>query len=584
MVFDKLKGISTNARFTLLSFWVIFGAHECRTRWRAIAQQMGLPYRAFSLAINELINNGVVTYYDAPEDRGRPLRVLLLSQQTSEQLAHWCDQNQLHYQLVRFLLTQHTNSRQQIRRNAQLNFTSKNCLLLVMLLMHANKHGVVRNLSTKRIQLLTGMKAQAIRCQLNKLESLGFIFKRIPGVKNATILSRRSRKVWLNLGHPLLVHGQNIHNVIIACLEVDVASRPNFKSVSDLRLHQYMLFNILNELQTRPTYLRHPKKELEEIHKVLEKSYAESNHEDKFELFSQASVKREKLSFASKPVVPLPLVSAYYDEVQDLVNVLPSSVFTVPRKNSLIAEALRRDPSLIFRHDNPDATHHVFSTMDLWVSEAITLLASETSEDAEPPAKTPTDDGAQPKKENDDEINTKIYERIETFTLQKLNTLGSGEHTEEEIREEHEHMKQVTERLVTRLTEATVSLAKTLLRILKEQNICTRQSVINYSSWHTATLNKRQKAHLVANEKLAGVIQIIKKSSQQRGCFTNTLVVNQVAERSGGSKYLRDVIVTEETLASLCDAHKQTLQRMLDANHATNKGIIISALNSDPAS
>ena len=145
-------------------------------------------------------------------------------------------------------------------------------------------------------------------------------------------------------------------------------------------------------------------------------------------------------------------------------------------------------------------------------------------------------------------------------------------------------MKQVTERLVTHLTEATVSLAKTLLGILKEQNICTRQSVINYSSWHTATLNKRQKAHLVANEKLAGVIQIIKKSSQQRGCFTNTLIVNQVAERSGGSKYLRDVIVTEKTLESLCDAHKQTLQRMLDVNHATNKGIIISALNSDPAS
>ena len=141
MVFDKLKGISTNARFTLLSFWVIFGAHECRTRWRAIAQQMGLPYRAFSLAINELINNGVVTYYDAPEDRGRPLRVLMLSEQTSERLAHWCAQNQLHYRLVEFLLTQHTKSRQQTKRNAQLDFTSKNCLLLVMLLMHADKPG-----------------------------------------------------------------------------------------------------------------------------------------------------------------------------------------------------------------------------------------------------------------------------------------------------------------------------------------------------------------------------------------------------------------------------------------------------------
>ena len=345
-----------------------------------------------------------------------------------------------------------------------------------------------------------------------------------------------------------------------------------------------MLFNILNEFQTRPAYLRHTREGLEDTHNALEKSYAESNHEDKFEFFSQTFVRLKRFSFARKNVDTMPLVSAYYDEAQNLVNVLPSSVFAVPRKNSLIAEALRRDPSLIFRHDNPDATHHVFSTMDLWVSEAITLLASETSEDAEPPAKTPTDDGAQPKKENDDEINTKIYERIETFTLQKLNTLGSGEHTEEEIREEHEHMKQVTERLVTHLTEATVSLAKTLLGILKEQNICTRQSVINYSSWHTATLNKRQKAHLVANEKLAGVIQIIKKSSQQRGCFTNTLIVNQVAERRGGSKYLRDVIVTEKTLESLCDAHKQTLQRMLDVNHATNKGIIISALNSDPAS
>lgn len=536
--------LSANAKFFLVAYYLLMQGRSPFLNAKKLSNILSMPYASLLEAVRELESNGLVTLANRPVDKGRPLREIRLVREAKKKLS------ELGFETVSkaHIFCVPNVTAQSWMHN---KLTVKNRLLLVILHVLSNRTGVIEGLTFHQIASLASLKAAGLRSQLNKLEKLGFIFKLIPGIKNTTIFSRRAGIIWLNSEHPLLTWGKDIHNVVI--FSAFKTEGPwDGKSVSDLFLCHAQLSQTLDMFSSPPRYAsKHKNRVLETSIRTLEELYACSNYETSTAFLQEASSTPELSYFAA------------YGGLDDLVKVLPESIFSGPRRPSIIDEALRRETSSALTESNPDVAHHLVSSIDLWVTEIINLRIGGSH--------------------SENEMLNHAKSTIERFLLCKLNTLGAGEHTEEEIEQEYQHMRTVLGAFIRSLAKDTCKLAEALTGILAKHGINTAQCRINYRACYANEWNKQQKSSIAVYEKLAGIIQIIKPAPSQPSSIKNTLITNTIIQRKD-NWYLKDIVVTGSTIEPISEEQRQQISHMLQINHAANKGIVIEALSEDTAS
>ena len=98
----------------------------------------------------------------------------------------------------------------QTRESGIGNLTPANRITLSILLAHANRCGVVRNLGHALLAKLTGLITQdRLDSQINKLTELGYIYSQIAGVTGKYLFGRQTGAFFLNLWSDHLIYKQS---------------------------------------------------------------------------------------------------------------------------------------------------------------------------------------------------------------------------------------------------------------------------------------------------------------------------------------------------------------------------------------
>lgn len=88
------------------------------------------------------------------------------------------------------------------RAGLQERVSASNRLLLVIMLSHADRFGIVSELGLADLSKLTGLTRAQVEAQLFKLNQLGLIRSKIPGFSGSKLLGSSKTVYFLNLHHP----------------------------------------------------------------------------------------------------------------------------------------------------------------------------------------------------------------------------------------------------------------------------------------------------------------------------------------------------------------------------------------------
>ena len=229
----KLKLCDPGAKFFFIAFWRCYGAatpEPCSLK--KLAEGLRLPAQAVSKAVAQLVDAAILRVVTQPEGRGRPRCTYEMSKAVQSDLGDIEERALNHSVLVEHLLSGEriraiwpgwkgdaqpvrgsgARSRGEKRvapgRVGQLSLANR--LLLMILLSRADPFGVVRDLSSKELCLLTGMDGAALKQRLRRLTALGFIRRHIPGVASPVFAAKLKSIYLLNLNHLQLSPGGDV--------------------------------------------------------------------------------------------------------------------------------------------------------------------------------------------------------------------------------------------------------------------------------------------------------------------------------------------------------------------------------------
>ncbi len=109
-----------------------------------------------------------------------------------------------------------------------------NRLLLAVMLLHADKFGVVRDIGSAALQEMTCLSSGRLKHRIARLIEIGVIKAYVPGAARSALFNKTSSVYFLNLDHPELSAGTSFTNVRVYKRKVGI-------SEIDLRVANQML-------------------------------------------------------------------------------------------------------------------------------------------------------------------------------------------------------------------------------------------------------------------------------------------------------------------------------------------------------
>lgn len=159
--------VSAEAKFFLLKFIQLFGLDQVVHRGvKEFASDIGLSDRLVSRSLEELLARGHLVRQTLHEGRGRPKSEYSISTALSAKLnRESCASASVHGELISYVI-----SSPELHDGKLLSVTNR--LLLAVLLQHADKFGVVRELGLSELSKLTGLNRERTKGHIHKLQSL----------------------------------------------------------------------------------------------------------------------------------------------------------------------------------------------------------------------------------------------------------------------------------------------------------------------------------------------------------------------------------------------------------------------------
>src|SRR5699024_7856851 len=504
----QYEALTSNAKFVLLSYWLMHGSGEEQLSWKNLARAMVMPYRSFALAMNELISNGMIEAYSAPSGRGRPVRVMNVAKKVTEDLVSVLSQQHSHYHRIYILLARYHHAPKPAEDHLALSI--KNRLLLTVLFLLANEHGLVEGVSVKQVSDATGLTDQAIRFQLAKLEKAEFFFSFVQGVKHAPIVSRRPAIYWLNLGHPVFFNFKASSLAFVLNKPIRLNEGVHDEGLQALFSACLFVSTTIDEASKTPVFC-HPKLLLKQKERLEQKYQALSAAEGLIEL-----------------IVALEREEGFYglDFIDDVFRHRPpSSVFEAPKKQSLVLEMRKR--SLFAAFSGQDVLRQLGVIIDYAISNLLTAKLKNSE---------PIEIGA-------------ISEKIMHFLLKRLNTLGPPSHqTAEELAIEREFMQERVGQFCLSLSKSIDAYTGALTSLLKNNNGTHELENIDIVNFRSLSLgqHKAYVHYLPSHYGFSGVIQVVYRRGAVTGGFRNKLLaVREITDINLSGKKIISLQATE---------------------------------------
>lgn len=208
---DRLRRnipLSPKAKYVLARFALCFQGQACQHERGELAALLGVSKGRLSDALHELVERGLLVSHLQCGRRGRPRNhysvspgtwQLLRSAQNSDMEAgdfHWAA-------IERVMTTAPATRTRQEQGQGTESLPLEARLLLCALLCHADRHGVVRKLSSIDLYRLTGLRRDALKNRLQSLVNFELIRAWIPGVTSHALFGKAKSVYYLNLQHPI---------------------------------------------------------------------------------------------------------------------------------------------------------------------------------------------------------------------------------------------------------------------------------------------------------------------------------------------------------------------------------------------
>lgn len=169
---------------------------------RDMVKKTGMNDRVISRSLTNLVESGILTSYQVIQGRGRPrtrYRISEIFKIKLESLVKLKDDR--YFSIVTLLLG--INLKKNIDLKDNLKMTVSESLLLAVLLVHAEKGGVVQKLSIKVLMQLTGMTKRRILSHVKNLKNLGYLHEAMLDFSGNSFFKEVLGVYYLNLSHPI---------------------------------------------------------------------------------------------------------------------------------------------------------------------------------------------------------------------------------------------------------------------------------------------------------------------------------------------------------------------------------------------
>lgn len=253
---SEANGITPEAKYLLIRL-AEFGlvARGISAGVKELAARFGISDSHAGTALNSLVTAGVLVRRDVVSGQGRPKRHYELDASYAAQVARHDVTGVVHEEVIRHLLqhelkvadqqsavaTQQDEQRStaplaQVRASrGQGRVSVVNRVLLAVLLIRADRFGVVRDLGSAELARITGLSQVRLKNRVRTLLDCGLIRAYVPGATGSVIFKKTKSIYYLNLHHPELNHGQNLPILLVSSTRVVTSS--NDGDVVDEILH-----------------------------------------------------------------------------------------------------------------------------------------------------------------------------------------------------------------------------------------------------------------------------------------------------------------------------------------------------------
>lgn len=217
-----LPGLASESKYFLVRFVQTFGEADLESLGvKAYAKRFGLADCQVSAALGELVRYGCLEYVPVSAGRGRPKRLYRCTADLLGKLRQAESRPCLHLAAIEGLIQHERRDpiiplRQPVKTDRLADLRSKrgsaqlsiiNRVLLAILLCHADRFGVVRDLGTSAICNASGLNKTRFASRLQQLIRFGRVRSYVAGASSNILATRVLSTYILNLNHPDLSGG-----------------------------------------------------------------------------------------------------------------------------------------------------------------------------------------------------------------------------------------------------------------------------------------------------------------------------------------------------------------------------------------
>lgn len=205
--FTALGKTPVKPRFFLLQFMSVFGHSTLDSiSYKSIGDKLSFSEGFVTDSIEYLSKNGLLNKTKNKSGKeGKPLNYFSIDERLLGQIAL---QNESGDAAIRNMFNESSHS-EIISRLLFIsadgsrghNLKPLNVMLLISLLVNANKNGVVYRLGRSDLRSITGMAPDQLKSQLSNLMSKGYIYKAVSGFKGVRLFGLINSKYFLNITH-----------------------------------------------------------------------------------------------------------------------------------------------------------------------------------------------------------------------------------------------------------------------------------------------------------------------------------------------------------------------------------------------
>jgi hypothetical protein len=243
-----LPNVEPEVKYFLVRFVQCFGITEpVSLGVKGLATRFGLSDRQVSESLAVLLAGGALAISSIFDGRGRPKRSYRLQDafvakfnklpQEPSKSFDPLPFNEIHTEAIGRLLKhekskadqqgakfeQRGTAAQMRARRQPGRLSVVNRLLLAVLLCHADRFGVVRDLGSSALRKTTGLNQERLKYRITRLINLGLIRAYVPGATSSVLFKKTSSVYFINLHHPELAIAGSVATSVFVYTSVMLA-------------------------------------------------------------------------------------------------------------------------------------------------------------------------------------------------------------------------------------------------------------------------------------------------------------------------------------------------------------------------